>query len=188
MFRTIDIGACVMRIKSKLLKNNTGFTLAETLVAILILLMVSSIVAAGIPSATRAYQRATLRANAEVALSTTVSVLRDELGTARRIKASGNDISYESSKSGGISEITKKDNKVYLNIYKDIKKQDQAYHAPLLSDAMTTKQKVYVTYGSIEYDDKGVVTFNNIEVYRLGEVERPLAELEQLRIKVINNS
>ena len=55
-----------------------GFTLAETLLAVLILLMVSSIVAAGIPSARRAYEKVVLASNAEVLLSTTITTLRHE--------------------------------------------------------------------------------------------------------------
>ena len=39
------------------LRSNDAFTLAETLLAILILLMVSAIVAAGIPVAKNAYEK-----------------------------------------------------------------------------------------------------------------------------------
>lgn len=62
--------------------NIAAFTLAEVLVAILILLMVSSIMAAGIPAAKRAYQGTVTASNAEVLLSTTISALQGKLGTA----------------------------------------------------------------------------------------------------------
>ena len=71
------------------LNQKAGFTLAETLVTILILLMVSSIVAGGIPAATNAYYKAVDGANAQVLLSTAATALRDELGTARDITVSG---------------------------------------------------------------------------------------------------
>ena len=64
---------------------NKGFTLAETLLAVLILLLVSTIVAAGIPAAKSAYENVVLASNAEVLLSTTISALRNELGTSEII-------------------------------------------------------------------------------------------------------
>lgn len=67
-------------------KQNAGFTLAETLIAVLILLMVSAIVATGIPVARNAYEKVVLTSNAEVLLSTTISTLRSELGTAKEIQ------------------------------------------------------------------------------------------------------
>ena len=76
------------------LNQKAGFTLAETLVTILILLMVSSIVAGGIPAATNAYYKAVDGANAQVLLSTAATALRDELGTARDITVSGTGLTY----------------------------------------------------------------------------------------------
>lgn len=188
-----------MRFKLKLLKNNKGFSLAEALVATLILLMASSIVAAGIPSATRAYQKATLKANAEVALSTTISALRDELGTARSIEPADNDtdsIIYHSSKTGNISKISKNGNKIWLDEYltysASIRESDEnkdAVSRPLVSKAMTEYQKVYVTYNKIHYNStKRVVTFTDISVYPTEEAGNPLAKLDVLKIKVIGNS
>lgn len=67
----------------KKLKTASGFTLAETLLAVLILLMVSVIVATGIPAAKNAYEKVVMASNAEVLLSTTISSLRNELGAAK---------------------------------------------------------------------------------------------------------
>lgn len=66
--------------------GHSGFTLAETLIAILILLMVSSVVAAGIPAASNAYYKVVDGANAQVLLSTAATALRDELATARDLE------------------------------------------------------------------------------------------------------
>lgn len=68
-------------MKRKFLKRD-GFTLAETLLAVLILLLVSGIVATGVPVARNVYYKTVLSANAQVMLSTAISSLRDELGTA----------------------------------------------------------------------------------------------------------
>ena len=58
-----------------------GFTLAETLVTVLILLLATAIVAAGLPAAVRAYHDVVDAANAELLLSTTMTALREELGS-----------------------------------------------------------------------------------------------------------
>lgn len=76
-----------MRGKGKIKRRAAGFTLAETLLAVLILLLVSSIVAMGIPVAKQAFEKVTLAGNAELLLSTAVSTLRDELGTAWDVQA-----------------------------------------------------------------------------------------------------
>ena len=68
-----------VHIKSK---NRYGFSLAETLMAVLILLLVSSVIAAGIPAAVNAYTKAVDGANAHALLSTTVNALRSELSLA----------------------------------------------------------------------------------------------------------
>ena len=87
-------------------KKNTGFSLSETLLATLILLMVSSVVAAGIPAARNAYEKVTIAANAQVLLSTAASTLRDELGTADRIESADfGTVSYLSARTGSISKI-----------------------------------------------------------------------------------
>ena len=102
------------KIRRKLHTEN-GFTLAETLLAVLILLMVSTIVATGIPVARNAYEKVVLASNAEVLLSTTISTLRNELGTATDVDIpdgaagnkvkSGKEITYYNSARGSLSRI-----------------------------------------------------------------------------------
>ncbi len=83
------------RTKVKLNKCK-GFSLAETLVAVLIILLVSSVVAAGMPAAKEAYFKVIESANAQVYLSTTLLELRNKLSTASGIECSddGNSVSY----------------------------------------------------------------------------------------------
>ena len=57
-------------IKRKL--HTQGFTLAETLLAVLILLLVGVIMTTGIPAAKNAYEKVVVASNAEVLLSTTI--------------------------------------------------------------------------------------------------------------------
>lgn len=70
-------------MKKRAGKNNRGgFTLAETLVAVLILMMVSSVIAAGIPAAANALTNAEDASHSQVLISTTMTSLRDELSMA----------------------------------------------------------------------------------------------------------
>ena len=83
-------------------RGRRGFTIAETLVAVLILLMVSSVVAAGIPAAKSAFEKVVVGANAEILLSTTVASLRDQLAAADRVmvEEDGKTLNYYSNDSG----------------------------------------------------------------------------------------
>lgn len=98
-----------MKAKTKKLDRDRrgGFSLLEMLATMLILLMVSAIVAAGIPSAVQAYEKVTRRANAEMLLSTSVSALRDQLGTASRITVSTDKktVTFFSDNTGSYSKI-----------------------------------------------------------------------------------
>ena len=60
-------------ILKKLKRGRAGFSFAETLIAILILLLVSSIVAAALPSASNVYVKSVDTANAQVLLSTVMA-------------------------------------------------------------------------------------------------------------------
>lgn len=97
-----------MKAKRKL-NSKRGFSLAETLMAILILLMVSTIVATGMPAARDAYQKVVLTANAQTLLSTAVNALRDEIGTAwdvrKEIIEGVTSLTYMSSDTGARSRL-----------------------------------------------------------------------------------
>lgn len=94
-----------MKIKRKV-KSQSGLTLAETLVAVLILLLVSTIVVQGIPVAKNAYEKVVVAANAKVMLTTAITALRNELSTAQRIVQIDNtSITYYSSNRGADSKI-----------------------------------------------------------------------------------
>lgn len=90
-------------------RGREGFTLAETLLAVLILLLVSVIVATGMPAATNAYNKVVLGANAKVMLSTAITALHDELGTAWHIEEIVDGLSYFSASTGAKTTITLND-------------------------------------------------------------------------------
>lgn len=71
-----------------------GFTLVETLLALLIVALLTGMVAAGVPAAINAYKNIVDVSNAQLALSTTTSALRDELGLAVDVKTSSNGTAF----------------------------------------------------------------------------------------------
>ena len=157
------------------IKKNSGFTLVETLITILILLMVSSIVAAGIPVARNAYNKVVLAANAEVLLSTTASALRNELATAKNISTpdSGTDeikdtvITYYNELLNATSKIYCSENdssSVTLQRYADTSLGNKAGNEKvrLVSPEAATSNLI-VKYDSVSYSDH-IVIFKNLRV------------------------
>ena len=67
------------------LRCRRGFTLAETMAAILLMSFVGLIVTGGISMSARVYGRITQRSNAELLLSTTLLELRDELDRVEEV-------------------------------------------------------------------------------------------------------
>ncbi|MBQ9041558.1 MAG: type II secretion system protein [Eggerthellaceae bacterium] len=66
-------------------RRQAGFTFVETLMALLIFVLLTAVVAAGIPTAYRTYIGVVNSSNAQLALSATTSALRDELGMAQQV-------------------------------------------------------------------------------------------------------
>ena len=170
-----------MKRESKL-KSRSGFTLTETLLAILILLLVSSIVAQGIPVARNVYNRVVLGANAQVLLSTTVTALRDELGTAWDVTAgTDNSLTYFSADIGSRSKlwVDATTNTIQIQEYvaTDGLNTETASvgsaHA-LVSEKAATRE-LRVTYSTAKCEN-GVVTIGGLGVYR-DTGEGPLATL-----------
>lgn len=190
------------------LKQQNGFSLAEMLVAVLILLMVSAVVAGGVPAASNAYSKAVDAANAQVLLSTAATALRDELGTARNVSISDDKktVRYYSADNGNYSELSlgEKDERsvIMLTSYlgENVNNSDSDVSGEsasatiygttedtvqweLVSSAAITK-KLGLTYDSVSYDN-GIITFTNLKVMKNSTV---LAELGQLEIRVISGA
>ncbi len=176
------------KINKKKLHNRKGFTLAETLLAVLILLMVSQIVATGIPVAKNAYEKVVLASNAEVLLSTAVTVLRNELGTASKIDTPDQKtITYFNADRGSMAKIgVEEDGSVKLHRYYysvDGIVTDSGAE-PLISKERATAD-LYVTFDTVSYDsDNKVVTFTKVSVCRESGT-RNLAVRDTLSIRVM---
>lgn len=188
-----------MRIKKKL-KNQKGFSLAETLLAVLILLLVSVIVANGIPVARNVYNNVIVGANAQVLLSTAVNALRNELGTAQKVDVDNSPtIIYYKASIGAYSQLSIGDGTEGIQlldyVYQDPadkewkalprESTEQGIHA-LVSNAASNKN-LFVTYESVARDtvNKDVLVFSNIEVKRMTSGNPVVASLETLKIRLI---
>ena len=182
-----------MKNMRRKLKNRAGFTMAEMLLAVLILLLVSGLMATGIPAAKNAYEKVVLASNAEVLLSTTINELRNELGTARDVQVSGTTItyvnSYTSSKSkiclytGGTATSDTPNGTIMLQRFvSDGGLGTDSNLNRLTSKAASTG--LYATYGSVTYTN-GIVSFTELEIKRKSS-EDALASLGSLSIRVIS--
>ena len=168
------------RIRRKL-KSRHGFTLAEVLMAVLILLMVSSVVAGGVPVAANAYYKVVDAANAQMLLSTTVTKLRRELAFASDVyPKSGVVESYTNGESGQISKPISDDTGIKLEWGDD----DDKHQEPLVREAAATKG-MYAAFDRIIFDqDTGFFKIQNLRVQKDG-YNNPLASVQELQIRAI---
>lgn len=184
------------------LKGRGGFSLAEMLLATLILLLVATIMTTGLPAAKTAYEKVILGSNAQLLLSTTVTALRDELGTAWDVAVNdaGTEVTYSSANTGTKSVISLKNNTIYRQEFakettddKDVifgkKLNDGTYgrdDVTLISGAAATSD-LFVTYESVAPNDSdpGIVTFRNLKVCRKSDPNAVCAELSQLDVRVV---
>ena len=146
-------------------KNQAGFTLGEMLVAVLIMLMASTILVSGIPAAKNAYEKVVLASNAQALLSTTIAALRDELGTATDIKKltssdTGTYLSYYSADIGSRSQLflEETDGKKIIKLREFAQDENlsdfgiistnasKAEARPLLTNAASSGDVMYVTF------------------------------------------
>lgn len=162
-------------------KSIRGFSLAETLMAVLILLMVSAVVAGGIPAAASAMKKIIDGSNAQSLLSITMTRLRDELSLAsgEGIIVSDTSISYVSGL-GRNAMIYVQDDGIHIN--EDVNKGDEYDHL-LVSDAAANKNlRASCTFG---YDGNGIITVSNLIVLKTGSASQ-LANIPAYCIRVVS--
>jgi type II secretory pathway pseudopilin PulG len=80
-----------MRNGSRAKLNKKGFTISETLVSLLILALVITLTGGGIVVVKNAYERVTMKANAQTLLSTTMTKVSNELRYAEDIDTTAAD-------------------------------------------------------------------------------------------------
>lgn len=184
-------------------RSSAGFTLAETLMAILILMMVSVIVANGVPAARNAYDKVVVGANAKVLLSTTISALRDELSTARNITVGSDNksVTYFSADDGATAKIYLDGNIIMLQEYIDDNPiPSTSGTAALLRNveprALVAKKAatadMFVRFSEVSLSksqtggtDFDTITFTGLEVCRASDSDKALASVDTLTIRLI---
>ncbi len=186
----------IKSIKGKL-HNSKGFTMGEMLLSVLILLMVSLVMATGMPAVKSAYEKVVLISNSEVLLSTTVSALRNELGAAsavEKVTGSTTDLTYystlrKSTSKIGIAATTESSNKPTVVLYRysgEYVKESSPEAIALSSGATVYDKDLYVTYSSVDFTD-GVVTFTGLSVDHVSGTTG-LAKMPSLKIRVISST
>ena len=171
------------KAKSRL-KDSRGFSLAETLLAVLILLLVSVVVATGMPAVTNAYNKVVLGANAKTMLSTAVTALHDEIGTAWQVENSTDNksIMYFNGSTGAKSMISSAANQSikiqdYMSLNDDLIHSTDATVGSEhdLVYGSSFKPEMYVTFNTISYTN-GIVTITGLKVCKTTD-NTVLAEL-----------
>ena len=186
----------------RLKKGSAGFTLAETLICVLILLMVSAIIGAAIPTAANVYTKTVDAANAQVLLSTAITVLRDELGTASAVDANGTVVTYVNGETGPSMIKIGTDTAgttilIYYGYQGDLYETDpnktdtEKYdgYRKIVSDKAATEGLI-LQYTSVSDDGKGVVTFTGLAVSKVDSsgVTNTLAGPQDVVVRAIGNN
>ncbi len=165
-----------MKKNRNIKRNNAGFTLAEVLITVLILLIVTAIVATGMPMAQDAFDRAVDAANAETLLSTTVTILRGELSEAQYISGTGTRSLVYRSRGGVRTTLSSTDGT-------PIQINTGAGDVPLVTSETAT-ERLHTEFADISYNDAtGVFTVTDLCVVKNGAA---VTTLGTFTVKTVN--
>lgn len=140
--------------------SRRGFTLAETLVAMLLMSFVGLIVTGGIAMGARVYGRIVERSNAELLLSTTLLELRDQLDRVNEVQLSGTTLASYRESTSNWKKLSLSQG-IFVSEYKGYSvtgaSGDTLYeNQPLVTDEAAGKS-LYATYTSITYENGNFV-------------------------------
>ena len=197
------------------LSGRGGFTLAEVLMTVIIMLLATAIVVAGVPAAINVYRQAVDAANAQTLLSTTMIRLRDEFCTATEIEVDSNGTTIHYRDSDGLVSSLSQDSvmvpasgqstqgKVVSGICKSYGANapvpdDLKGSRLLISQLASGNKEMYIRYdgssqsggtsqsAAVSYGN-GVLTFHMLQVCRgTGDSAVVLATLEDYQIRVLS--
>ena len=184
-------------------RNRGGFTLAETLIAVLILTMVAGIVAGGIPAARNALDKAVDTSHSQLLLSTTMTSLRNELATASSITCASETVNEDGSvaedpaarkiisyvdSSGAVCTLQSEDDGIYVEKEASPDISSGVYHPGiphrlLVSEQAATKN-LYAAFTSASYNN-GIVKIEGLKVCKKqGDSERVLSDLGDVAFEI----
>lgn len=184
-------------------RNRGGFTLAETLIAVLILTMVAGIVAGGIPAARNALDKAVDTSHSQLLLSTTMTSLRNELATASSITCASETVNEDGSvaedpaarkiisyvdSSGAVCTLQSEDDGIYVEKEASPDISSVVYHPGiphrlLVSEQAATKN-LYAAFTSASYSN-GIVKIEGLKVCKKqGDSELVLSDLGDVAFEI----
>ena len=184
-------------------RNRGGFTLAETLIAVLILTMVAGIVAGGIPAARNALDKAVDTSHSQLLLSTTMTSLRNELATASSITCASETVNEDGSvaedpaarkiisyvdSSGAVCTLQSEDDGIYVEKEASPDISSGVYHPGiphrlLVSEQAATKN-LYAAFTSASYNN-GIVKIEGLKVCKKqGDSELVLSDLGDVAFEI----
>ena len=168
----------------KKLQNKAGFTLAELLMTVLILLMVSSVVAVGVPAAANAYYKVVDAANAQILLSTTITQLRSELAYATNVGYDKHSKAVNNYTNGRKMEIFCDDEGIKTQTAG--KTDSQLLVPAALTNSLKMKNALVAKYdGSITFDGQEF-TIKNLRITKDGNTIA--GPIEKLKIRAVMNA
>ena len=160
--------------------------------AVLILLLVSTIVATGIPAARNAYEKVVVAANAQSVLSTVLSALRNELGTAREVdcKSKSGPIVYRSAKTGMSTRIFNGSDTIMVEEFAKPGEENTDYQHSLVPAAVYAGDitgKLVISYSDVSYDKAaGIITLSVSVKHKAKDKTIELASKKAYRIETFS--
>lgn len=178
------------------MRDKRGFSLGEMLATVMILVLAAGMLAAGVPLAANAYRSVVETANAQVLLSTTMTALRTELGSAQTIEPQAEGelgkITYYSidtmttqianyKESGDVGEAG-----IWFTPYITVNSNQPDYSHRRLLISAAAADGLYATYDSITYNEATkLFTIENLRVMKPGS-EEPLAKTGTFTVRAVN--
>lgn len=114
-----------------------GFSLTEMLVTMFIMTLAATLMATGIPVAVDTYQKTVNAANAQLALSTTATVLRSEFGSSTQLDQKEDGTLYYRCSEGAWASISNPEGDASRGLVKSFfaEADEDGEHAPISSDS-----------------------------------------------------
>ncbi len=156
------------------IKDKKGFTLAEVLVALLIVLIATSIIARGLPVAVMAVQKTVDKSHAQVLLSTSITVLRDELSFTTDISKKDGKVTYRNGTTGVQRTLVLGDPDTGKTV-------DQVL---MIAPSISSKLKLKVVIGDIDIEED-YIRIRNLRVKKTTGGDT-LASIDNLIVRRFN--
>lgn len=170
--------------------KNRGFTLSETMAAILIMGLAGLIIVGGFSAYIRSWRSITRKANAELFISTLEVRMQEELEYATEVAVNdGKEVAWFADDGTGYATMfVKGENGRLLGISTSANPDNLASvpASDLVSDG--TSDGMYATYENITYDETShVFTINELTIKRESD-NRTLYQLGAVKIQNVNDA